>query len=455
MISSQKPLLKNLTMDYLAALLVTAIATLLNLSFLSRMDHANLIMVYLAGIVYVASKSGRGASIFASFLSVAAFDFFFVPPQLTLAIADTQLIITFTIMLSIALIISALTAQVQEKALLAKEKERRTAALLAMSRDLAVTREQKKLIAVSLRHIRTFYEVRAGIYLPDSHNHLSQFTVDEESPTAQADEDACARWAFDNGRSTGLGLGPFSQTTSLYMPLLASKGVVGVLQISPRQAAFPLNREEIEMLEIFANQTALCIETTNLTEATQQANIRVEKEQLRNTFLNSISHDLRTPLATITGASSTLIEEDENLDSAKQKELAQVIFEESLVAKELAHRGLTELHVVKTMHERKAMMAERAEGFVALPGGYGTLDEFCEIITWSQLGFHKKPCAILNIDGYFDELIKFFDTAAKSKFISEQHRDMIIISKDPAEVLEKMATYHHTAQEKWIGKADL
>lgn len=131
------------------------------------------------------------------------------------------------------------------------------------------------------------------------------------------------------------------------------------------------------------------------------------------------------------------------------------VIPESLVAKELAHRGLTELHVVKTMHERKAMMAERAEGFVALPGGYGTLDEFCEIITWSQLGFHKKPCAILNIDGYFDELIKFFDTAAKSKFISEQHRDMIIISKDPAEVLEKMATYHHTAQEKWIGKADL
>lgn len=131
------------------------------------------------------------------------------------------------------------------------------------------------------------------------------------------------------------------------------------------------------------------------------------------------------------------------------------VIPESLVAKELAHRGLTELHIVKTMHERKAMMAERADGFIAMPGGYGTLDEFCEILTWSQLGFHKKPCAILNIDGYFDELIKFFHTASERQFVAEQHRDMIIVSTDPLEVLEKMSAYHHTAQEKWIDKADL
>ncbi|MBY0358711.1 MAG: TIGR00730 family Rossman fold protein [Candidatus Obscuribacterales bacterium] len=131
------------------------------------------------------------------------------------------------------------------------------------------------------------------------------------------------------------------------------------------------------------------------------------------------------------------------------------VIPESLVAKELAHNGLSELHIVKTMHERKALMEKFSDGFLVLPGGYGTLDEFCEILTWSQLGFHRKPCAILNINGYFDQLINFFDEAVKSGFVSKQHRDMIIISSDPAEVLNKMQSYKHEAQDKWISEADL
>lgn len=131
------------------------------------------------------------------------------------------------------------------------------------------------------------------------------------------------------------------------------------------------------------------------------------------------------------------------------------VIPESLVAKELAHNGLSELHIVKTMHERKALMEKLSDGFLALPGGYGTLDEFCEILTWSQLGFHRKPCAILNINGYFDQLISFFDEAVSSGFVSKQHRDMIIISTDPAAVLNKMQNYKHEAQDKWISEADL
>lgn len=131
------------------------------------------------------------------------------------------------------------------------------------------------------------------------------------------------------------------------------------------------------------------------------------------------------------------------------------VIPESLVAKELAHRGLTELHIVKTMHERKAMMADLADGFIAMPGGYGTLDEFCEIITWSQLGFHKKPCAILNVKGYFDHLIKFFDTAQELQFVASRHREMILISTDPLGILDEMVNYRHHAQEKWVSKKDL
>jgi uncharacterized protein (TIGR00730 family) len=127
---------------------------------------------------------------------------------------------------------------------------------------------------------------------------------------------------------------------------------------------------------------------------------------------------------------------------------------EALVAKEVAHRGLSELRVVKSMHERKAMMADLADGFVALPGGWGTVEEFFEVLTWGQLGLHRKPCGLLNIHGYFDRLLSFVDHSVDEGFVRRENRAMILASVSPNELLDDMAAYKAPTVEKWIERAE-
>jgi uncharacterized protein (TIGR00730 family) len=107
-----------------------------------------------------------------------------------------------------------------------------------------------------------------------------------------------------------------------------------------------------------------------------------------------------------------------------------------IMDREIGHQRLTELHVVRTMHERKAMLAERADAFVALPGGYGTMDEFIEIVTWAQLRIHAKPCVLMNVSGYYDKLLRFFDAAVGEGFIKQENRGLVQVARDAAETLE-------------------
>jgi len=120
-----------------------------------------------------------------------------------------------------------------------------------------------------------------------------------------------------------------------------------------------------------------------------------------------------------------------------------------LKAKEIAHRGLTDLRVVGSMHERKALMAELASGFVALPGGYGTLEEFGEILTWAQLGLHGNPIGLLNVEGYYDGLLGFFDHAVTEEFLSRRLRSLVLEADDPARLLDLMAAYQPQDVDKW------
>jgi uncharacterized protein (TIGR00730 family) len=126
----------------------------------------------------------------------------------------------------------------------------------------------------------------------------------------------------------------------------------------------------------------------------------------------------------------------------------------ALASKELAHPGLTELHVVDSMHERKAQMAARADAFVALPGGIGTLEEWFEVLTWSQLGFHAKPCALLDADGYFAPLLAFLDRAVAERFVKPAHRAMMLVDDDPNRLLDAIAAWRAPAVEKWIDRSE-
>lgn len=126
----------------------------------------------------------------------------------------------------------------------------------------------------------------------------------------------------------------------------------------------------------------------------------------------------------------------------------------SLFAKEVGHAGLSQLHIVDTMHERKAMMAELADGFIAMPGGWGTFDEFCEILTWAQLGLHHKPCGILNVEGYYDTLLAMFNHSVAEGFLKPAYLNMVLADSDPIELVAKMQQYQPLVLEKWISKSD-
>ena len=123
----------------------------------------------------------------------------------------------------------------------------------------------------------------------------------------------------------------------------------------------------------------------------------------------------------------------------------------SLATREVAHAGLSELHVVKSMHERKALMAELADGFIALPGGWGTFEEIFEMLTWAQLGFHEKPCGLLNIQDYYSGLYRFLEHAMNERFVREAYRDMLMMEETPAPLLDLFARYQAPKVKKWIG----
>lgn len=130
------------------------------------------------------------------------------------------------------------------------------------------------------------------------------------------------------------------------------------------------------------------------------------------------------------------------------------VIPQALFEKEVAHTGLSELKVVASMHERKALMASLADGFVALPGGFGTLEEFCEVLTWSQLGLHRKPLGLLNVAGYYTPLLGMFDHAVREGFVRPEHRQMILVDENPAGLLEQLRSYVPMARSKWISERE-
>jgi uncharacterized protein (TIGR00730 family) len=130
----------------------------------------------------------------------------------------------------------------------------------------------------------------------------------------------------------------------------------------------------------------------------------------------------------------------------------QGVIPEHLMAREVGHRGLTKLHVVRSMHERKALMADLSNAFVALPGGLGTLEEFCEVVTWTQLGLHAKPCGVLNVLGYYSPLLAMFDHAVGERFLKPENRALVLARERPADLLQALEEWRPVHVEKWLSR---
>ncbi|HSE06974.1 MAG TPA: sensor histidine kinase KdpD [Methylomirabilota bacterium] len=290
---------------------------------------SNLIMVYLLSVIVVATRYGRGPSLVASVLSVAAFDFFFVPPYLTFAVSDTQYLVTFAVMLVVALVISSLAVRIRAQAESARERERRMAALYAMSRELAGTRGVRQLREVAARHIAEVFRTRVAVLLPEPDGRLAPDDGDAAHFPMDASEMAVGQWVHEHAQVAGQGTDTLPGSSGLYLPLTGSRGTVGVLGLRPQDPRPLQEPEQLHQLEAFASQTALAIERARLAEEAQQAQLRAETERLRNSLLSSVSHDLRTPLASITGAASTLLENETRLDAGTRRDLLETLHEEA------------------------------------------------------------------------------------------------------------------------------
>jgi two-component system sensor histidine kinase KdpD len=307
---------------YAWAVVTTAVCTAVAFVMYPRFELSNLVMVYLLGVTVAGLKLGRLPSLLVSLLNVVAFDFFFVPPRFNFAISDGQYLVTFAVMLIIALVIASLMANIRQQTRVAGARERRTALLYAMSRELAATRGLSNLAQVAVSHVAEVFQCKAVILLPDATGRL-QYPRDPRLPVSYRRADlAVAQWVVDHGQRAGLGSDTLPAAPGLYLPLGQKLGVLAVLPANQRRVLLP---EQRHLLETFAGQIGIAVERARLADAAEAATLDAERESLRNTLLASISHDLRTPLAVMAGAGSTLADRGATLDEATRVSLARSI----------------------------------------------------------------------------------------------------------------------------------
>ena len=311
---------------YAWATAITAICTGLAFVMYPRFELSNIVMVYLLGVTVAGLRLGRGPALVTAGLNVVAWDFFFVPPRYSFAISDAQYLVTFAVMLTIALVIANLMASIRQQTRVAGARERRTALLYAMSRELVATRGIDGLARVAVGHVAEVFQCQAVVLLPNADGKL---TYPHDPPIDGASlrgaDLAVAQWVADHSRQAGLGTDTLPAAPALYVPLSEggkSLGVLAVLPSNPRRVLLP---EQRHLLETFAGQIGLALERAQLAEAAEGARLNAERESLRNTLLASISHDLRTPLSVIAGAGSALAQHGSALNEATRISLARSV----------------------------------------------------------------------------------------------------------------------------------
>ncbi|MCA7886448.1 DUF4118 domain-containing protein [Burkholderia contaminans] len=284
---------------------ITVVASLVS----ERLDLTNLVMLYLLGVVFSAVRLGRGPGVLQSFLSVAAFDYFFVPPRMSFSVSDTQYLLTFFGMLLTSLVISHLTSTLTRQASVAQRRERRTGAIYAMARELGAALTTEQIVEIGSRHVGEVFRARVAFLLPDSADKVRQKIEEPDAAVtltgADLDSDV-GQWVYDQQKPAGRGTDTLPATAALYLPLKApmrTRGVLAVASREPRELEVP---EQQRMLDAFAAQIALALERVHYVEIARDALVNMESERLRNSLLSAISHDLRTPLTTIVGFSSML-----------------------------------------------------------------------------------------------------------------------------------------------------
>jgi two-component system sensor histidine kinase KdpD len=315
--------------NYAASVATVATATAVAWLLFGRQQLADVVMVYLLGIIVASMRLGYGASIVAAVLSVLLVDYFFVPPYFSFAVSDFQHIVTFIVMFVVAVVISSLTKRIRDQAGAARYREQRTASLYGLTRELAGTRAVENLSRVAVRHIHEVFDAKVALLLGGHDGALTNVAVGELALSPDAKEQGVIEWVWSHDKPAGAGTDTLPSSAALYVPLREARGRLGVLGVAAADPRRFVDPEQRALLDVFAAQVASALERARLADDAQQVQLQMEAERLRSSLLSSVSHDLRTPLAVITGAASALLQPGSTLVPEARRDLMETISEEA------------------------------------------------------------------------------------------------------------------------------
>ena len=290
--------------------------------------EANTVMLFLAAVAYVSFRFGRVPAILASVLAVLGFDFFFVPPFYTFAVADFQYVVTFSVMLVIGLVISSLTSRMRAQIDSTRQRERRTAALYELGKQLSSLYGDVFLVSAAASKIAELIGGEVAIYLKKANGALEIACGQDSVIAKHAVSLPVAQWVIEHDQMAGEGTNTLPNAVALFIPLVGSQRTHGAIAIRVADSARLLEPDVRRLLESCANQLALSLERDQLAIEAADARIRAEAEQVRSSLLSSVSHDLKTPLAAIAGASSSMLESD-SLDEETRRQLLETVADEA------------------------------------------------------------------------------------------------------------------------------
>jgi two-component system sensor histidine kinase KdpD len=283
---------------------ICAAVTVLTAPLHDRLELTNIVMVFLLAVVFVAVRHGRGPAVLAAFLSVGSFDYFYVPPRFDFSVNDAQYLVTFAVMLVVALVIGQLTATLRFQARVATLREARMSALYRMSRELSGALMVEQVAEVAADFMRSEFDAGAALLVADLQDRLA---TPVPLPALPAGVDlGVAQWAYDHDEASGHGTNTLPASNILYLPLKAPMRLRGVLAIEPRSPARLAGPEQRRLLETCASLLAISLERIHYVDVARSSTVQMESERLRNSLLAAISHDLRTPLSALVGMADSL-----------------------------------------------------------------------------------------------------------------------------------------------------
>ncbi|MEJ8846908.1 DUF4118 domain-containing protein [Variovorax rhizosphaerae] len=287
--------------SFVAAAASSLAVTLLATPLTGVLEPANIVMLFLLGVVIVAARYGARAAAFAALLNVGAFDFFFVPPRMSFSISDVQYLVTFAVMLVVGLLVGQLTAALTFSVNVSNSRERRAQSLFELARDLSAALESTRVVELGTAAVQRYFGGQARVLITNEADQLLP-----PDPAPEGFDFSVADWAFRQAQPAGLGTATLAAQRWHYIPLQAPMRVRGVLALEPAQARWLLIPEQAQQLETLARQIAIALERVHYVNVAQTAVVEMESERLRNALLGAISHDVRTPLTALIALAESL-----------------------------------------------------------------------------------------------------------------------------------------------------